>query len=114
MEQMFCVKVYYESLPPPRSGRLSVRIVIWGPEDEEPVALTNFTRAIDFKVLDRLVNLTPVWKCVKLPSVSCLNNLERLSIVICLNTNDFLLHRPLRDFTIFSQIYQNVNYFLVK
>ena len=67
-----------------------------------------------FTILDPLENLTPVWKCIeiKLPSVSCLYNLERLSFVICLQTKDLLHHHPRHDFIIFGQIYQIVNCFL--
>ena len=58
---------------------------------------TIFTSVLSFKVLDQLENLTPAWKCVKaqLPSVPCLNNLERIAFV-CLPTKD-LLHRPRLD-----------------
>ena len=64
------------------------------------------------KVLEHLENLTPVWKSVEiqLPSVSCLNNLERPCFVINLHTKA-LLHHPRKDFTIFGQMYQNVNNF---
>ena len=70
---------------------------------------TSFTSAVNFKVLDQLENLTPLWKCVetRLPSVPCLNNPERLSLVICLHTKDLLLHLPSHDVPIFCLVYQN-------
>ena len=54
-----------------------------------------------FKVLDQRENLTPVWKCVEmeLSSVSCLNNFERISFVICRHTKD-LLYQSKHDFSI--------------
>ena len=41
----------------------------------------DFTRAMSFKVLNQLENLTPVLKCIEieLPSVSCLNNCKIFS-----------------------------------
>ena len=45
-----------------------------------------------------------------LPSVCCLNNLGRLSFVICLHP-DLKLYYSQHDFTIFGWIYLNVNYF---
>ena len=68
---------------------------------------------MSFKLLDQLENLTPVWKFVEaeLPSEPCLNNLERLRFVICLYTNDLLLHRPRHHQTIFCLIYRKANYF---
>jgi len=54
----------------------------------------NLHKCHEFKLLDQLENLTPVWKFVEaeLPSEPCLNNLERLRFVICLYTKDLLLH----------------------
>ena len=74
---------------------------------------TTFPSAMKFKVLDQLENLTPVWKSInfELPSLSCLNDLKRLSSVICFRTKDLLLHRPRYYFAIFVRIYLNVNYF---
>ena len=42
-----------------------------------------FTGTKSVKVLDQLENLTSVLKCVEieLPTVSCLNNLERLCFI---------------------------------
>ena len=72
-----------------------------------------FTSVICFKILDHLKNLTSVWKCVEMElfSQSCLNNLERLNFIICLQTKDLLCHHPRHDLVIFGWIYQNVNYF---
>ena len=58
---------------------------------------TIFTSFMSFKVLDQLENLTPVWKCVEieLPSLCSLNNLLRLSFVICLHAKDLLHHLKL-------------------
>ena len=66
--------------------------------------------AMSFKVLDQLCNLTPVWKCVEIPFVSCLKNLKRVTFIICLHTKQ-LFHYPRHDFAIFCWIYQNVDYF---
>ena len=63
----------------------------------------NFTNTLSFKVLDQLENLNPVWKCVEIEllSISCLNNLKRLSPIICLHIKD-LLHCPKHDFDKFG------------
>ena len=58
---------------------------------------TIFTCAMSFKILDKLENLIPVWKCVDIEFLYvCLNNLDRLSFIICLHTKDLLLHGPRR------------------
>ena len=61
-----------------------VRIVIGGPEGDEPASLRS--PQVPW-VLDQLENLTPVWKFVEaeLPSEPCLNNLERLRFVMFLH-----------------------------
>ena len=46
---------------------------------------------MNFKVLEQLENLSLVKKCfeIQLPSESCLNTLERLTLIISLYTKDF-------------------------
>ena len=60
-----------------------------------------FTSAISFKALGQLEKLTPNWRCVEI-ELPCLNNLERLSFIMCFYTKDFLLHRPRHYFTMFG------------
>ena len=40
-----------------------------------------------------------------------MNNLKRYNFVICLLSNDLMLHRPRHDFATFGSIYENVDYF---
>ena len=56
-----------------------------------------------------------VWKCVKIEllSVSCMNNVKRLTFLLCLHIKDLMLHCSRHDFFIFGEKYQNGNYFLV-
>ena len=65
---------------------------------------TIFRNAMRFKVLYQLEDLTSVWKCVEieLSSVSCLNNIERLSFMICLHTKYLLYYSSKHDFAIFD------------
>ena len=85
----------------------------WRPRWCETCCHMIFVSAMCFRVLDQFKNLTPVWKCfeIELPSLFCLNNLEKLSFLICLHPKDFLLHHPRHGFILFHWIYQNVNYF---
>ena len=55
-----------------------------------------FTSVVSFKVLERLENLNPFWKCVEIgiPSVSCFNHLGSLSFVKCLHTKRFFILYP--------------------
>ena len=54
---------------------------------------TIFTSSMSLRVLDRHENLTPVGKFeTELPSVSYLNNQEKLRFVVCLHTKDFQMY----------------------
>ena len=73
----------------------------------------------DLHKCHRLQSSWPFWKSdfsLKMywnwTSFSILNNLDRLSFIICLHTKSLLLHRPMHDFTKFGWIYRNVNYFV--
>ena len=63
----------------------------WWPRGWETRFSMIFTSTISFKVRDQLENLTPVWKFgeIELPSVSYLNNLERLNFAIYLHAKIF-------------------------